>query len=81
VQAAGDGQRGLHLGLIRPFDVLLLDRRLPVVEGMDLLTGLRFGGVTTPVLMLSALAQPSDRVAGLDAGAEDYLDKPFDIER
>ena len=80
VEAAADGQRGLHLGLTRTFDLLLLDRRLPVVEGIDLLTGLRSRGVTTPVLMLSALAQPADRVAGLDAGAEDYLGKPFDID-
>jgi two-component system, OmpR family, response regulator QseB len=80
VEAAADGQRGLHLGLTRAFDVLLLDRRLPVVDGMDLLTGLRSRGMTTPVLMLSALTQPDDRVAGLDAGAEDYLGKPFDID-
>jgi len=80
VEAAADGQRGLHLGLTQTFDVLLLDRRLPVVEGLDLLAGLRARGVTTPVLMLSAIAQPADRVAGLDAGAEDYLGKPFDID-
>jgi two-component system response regulator QseB len=80
VESAADGQRGLHLGLTRTFDVLLLDRRLPVVDGMELLTGLRSHGVTTPVLMLSALAQPAERVAGLDAGAEDYLGKPFDID-
>jgi len=80
VQAAADGQRGLHLGLTQTFDVLLLDRRLPVVEGIDLLAGLRARGVTTPVLMLSAIAQPADRVAGLDAGAEDYLGKPFDVD-
>jgi two-component system response regulator QseB len=59
VQAAADGQRGLHLGLTQTFDVLLLDRRLPVVEGLDLLAGLRARGVTTPVLMLSAIAQPA----------------------
>jgi two-component system response regulator QseB len=80
VEAAADGQRGLHLGLTQTFDVLLLDRRLPVVEGLDLLAGLRSRGVTTPVLMLSAIAQPADRVAGLDAGAEDYLGKPFDVD-
>jgi two-component system response regulator QseB len=80
VAAAADGQRGLHLGLTQTFDVLLLDRRLPVVEGIDLLAGLRARGVTTPVLMLSAIAQPADRVAGLDAGAEDYLGKPFDVD-
>ncbi len=80
VADAADGQRGLHLGLTQDFDVLLLDRRLPVVEGMDVLTALRARGVTTPVLMLSAMAQPGDRVAGLDAGAEDYLGKPFDVD-
>ena len=80
VEAAADGQRGLHLGLTQTFDVLVLDRRLPVVEGLDLLAGLRARGVTTPVLMLSAIAQPADRVAGLDAGAEDYLGKPFDVD-
>jgi two-component system, OmpR family, response regulator QseB len=80
VEPAADGQRGLHLGLTQQFDVLLLDRRLPVVEGLDLLAGLRSRGVTTPALVLSAIAQPADRVAGLDAGAEDYLGKPFDVE-
>ncbi len=80
VEAASDGQRGLHLGLTREFDVVLLDRRLPVVEGLDLLAGLRTRGVTTPVLVLSAMAHPADRVAGLDAGAEDYLGKPFDVD-
>lgn len=80
VEAAADGQRGLHLGLTQHFDVLLLDRRLPVVEGLDLLAGLRSRGVTTPALVLSAIAQPADRVAGLDAGAEDYLGKPFDVD-
>jgi two-component system response regulator QseB len=80
VKAAADGQRGLHLGLTQNFDVLLLDRRLPVVGGMDLLAGLRSRGVTTPVLMLSAIAQAADRVEGLDAGAEDYLGKPFDVD-
>lgn len=80
VEAASDGQRGLHLGLTQSFDVLLLDRRLPVVDGVDLVSNLRARGVTTPVLMLSAMAQPSDRVSGLDAGAEDYLGKPFDVD-
>ena len=80
VEVAADGHRGLHLGLTRRYDVLLLDRRLPAIDGLDLLGRLRGRGVTTPVLILSALANPSDRVAGLDAGAEDYLGKPFDID-
>lgn len=79
VESASDGQRGLHLGLTRSYDVLLLDRRLPVVDGVELVGKLRGRGVTTPVLILSALAHPADRVHGLDAGAEDYLGKPFDV--
>jgi two-component system, OmpR family, response regulator QseB len=80
VDTATDGQRGLHLGMTRRYDVLVLDRGLPVVHGLDLLGGLRRHGVATPALVLSALGTPADRVAGLDAGAEDYLGKPFDID-
>jgi two-component system response regulator QseB len=80
VDLATDGQRGLHLGLTRTYDVLLLDRRLPAIEGLDLLAKLRASGVLTPTLVLSALANPADRVDGLDAGAEDYLGKPFDVQ-
>ena len=80
VDVAGDGQRGLHLGLTRSYDVVVLDRGLPALEGLDLLGRLRSRGVTTPVLVLSAQALPRDRVEGLDAGAEDYLGKPFDID-
>jgi len=79
VTAAPDGQRGLHLGLTRAFDVLVLDRGLPGVEGLDLLSRLRGRGVLTPALVLSARSSVTDRVAGLDAGAEDYLGKPFDV--
>ena len=80
VSLAADGQRGLHLGLTEDFDVLVLDRGLPVVDGLDVLTKLRTSGVLTPVLMLSALGNAADRVEGLDRGAEDYLAKPFDID-
>ena len=80
VDVAGDGQRGLHLGLTRDYDVIVLDRGLPVRDGLDLLARLRSRGVTTPTLVLSALGTPADRVAGLDAGAEDYLGKPFDLD-
>lgn len=80
VDTAYDGQRGLHLGLTGDYDVLVLDRGLPAVEGLDLLGRLRAQGVLTPVLVLSALANPRDRVEGLDAGAEDYLGKPFDVD-
>lgn len=80
VDEAADGQRGLHLALARTYDVITLDRRLPALDGLDLLTRLRRRGVTTPVLVLSALGNPAHRVEGLDAGAEDYLAKPFDID-
>jgi two-component system response regulator QseB len=80
VDTATDGQRALHLGLTRRYDVLLLDRGLPALDGLDVLGRLRRGGMTTPALVLSALGTPADRVAGLDAGAEDYLGKPFDID-
>jgi two-component system response regulator QseB len=79
VSVAYDGQRALHLGLTRSFDLLVLDRGLPAIEGLDLLSRLRAKGVTSPVLVLSARATAEDRVEGLDAGAEDYLTKPFDL--
>ena len=80
VTHAPDGQRGLHLGLTWSFAVLVIDPGLPAVEGLDLITRLRSKGVGTPALVLSARASPADRVDGLDAGAEDYLTKPFDVD-
>lgn len=80
VDVAADGQRGLHYGLTRTYDVVVLDRGLPAIEGLDLLARWRSRGMTAPVLVLSALGNPADRVAGLDAGAEDYLAKPFHLE-
>jgi len=79
VVAAADGQRGLHLGLTTPFDVMVIDRGLPAIEGLDLIGRLRAQGVTTPMLVLSARGMTADRVDGLDAGAEDYLAKPFEV--
>lgn len=79
VTIAGDGQRGLHLALTERFDVLVVDRGLPAVEGLDLITRLRSSGITTPILVLSARGTTEDRVDGLDAGAEDYLPKPFEL--
>ena len=77
---ARDGQAGLHLGSEPRYDVIVLDRGLPAIEGLDLLGRLRSRGVVIPVLVLSALGLARDRVDGLDAGAEDYLGKPFDID-
>ncbi|MCO5969828.1 response regulator transcription factor [Actinoallomurus soli] len=80
VELARDGQRGLHLGLSRPYDAMIIDRGLPALDGLDLLVRLRRRAVVTPVLVLTALGAVADRVAGLDAGAEDYLVKPFEID-
>lgn len=80
VTTARDGQSALHLGLTRPFDAMILDRGLPAIEGLDLLSRLRGAGRDAPALILSARALTADRVEGLDAGAEDYLAKPFDLE-
>ncbi len=80
VVVARDGQRALHCGLSQPFDLFLMDRGLPAIDGLDVLGRLRSRGVTTPALILSALGNPADRVEGLDRGAEDYLGKPFDVD-
>src|SRR4051795_9491728 len=80
VDRAPDGQRGLHLGLTRPYDVLVIDRLLPALDGLDVLTRLRSRAVAARALMLTALGTVDDRIAGLDAGADDYLVKPFDLD-
>ncbi|MDT4989044.1 MAG: two-component system, OmpR family, response regulator QseB [Micromonosporaceae bacterium] len=80
VDHAPDGQAGLHLGLARGYQVMVLDRRLPAIEGVDLLRRLRGRGVTAGVLMLTARATVGDRVEGLNGGADDYLVKPFEVD-
>ncbi|MBU6533988.1 response regulator transcription factor [Streptomyces sp. A108] len=80
VDVATDGQRGLHLGLTRQYDVLVVDRRLPVLDGLDVLARLRSRAVRTPVMLLTAMGTVHDRVDGLDAGADDYLVKPFELD-
>jgi two-component system response regulator QseB len=79
VTRAGDGHTGLHIALTQPFEAMIIDRGLPAVEGLDLIARLRSRGVSTPILVLSALSRTEDRVDGLDAGAEDYLAKPFEL--
>jgi two-component system, OmpR family, response regulator QseB len=80
VDVASDGQQGLHLALGRTHRVLVVDRGLPGVDGLDLVSRLRRVGVTARILVLTALGEVADRVAGLDAGADDYLAKPFEID-
>ena len=77
VDAAADGGDGLFLAQQQPYDVVILDLMLPGLGGLDVLRRLRAAGDTTPVLVLTAKDALPDRVAGLDAGADDYLVKPF----
>ncbi len=77
VDVAPDGVSAAALARGGPYDVIVLDRMLPDIDGLTLLRLLRTKGVATPVLMLTALGTIDDRVDGLDAGADDYLPKPF----
>lgn len=78
VQAVPDVQSGLHAALTGSHAVMVVDRRLPDGDGVDLITRLRRQGLATPVLVLTAHGTVRDRVEGLDGGADDYLVKPFD---
>src|ERR1700755_2394397 len=74
---AAAGREGLLLAAGEPYDVIVLDRMLPQVDGLAILRTIRASGVKTPVLLLTALGGIDDRVEGLEAGADDYLVKPF----
>lgn len=74
---ATDGLDGYALAREGDYDVLIVDRMLPKLDGLSLIRSLREQGVTTPVLILSALGQVDDRVKGLRAGGDDYLPKPY----
>lgn len=80
VDYAHDGEDGLHFALQNAYDLILLDRMLPGLDGVGVVSRLRREGIHTPVLMITALDGVSDRVDGLDAGADDYLAKPFATE-
>ncbi len=77
--ACHDGEDGLYYLEQGIYDVCLLDRMLPGLDGLSLLYSARAKGIATPVLMLTAMGRIGDRVDGLDAGADDYLTKPFDM--
>jgi two-component system OmpR family response regulator len=79
VDDAASGGAGLALALEKDFDCVVLDRMLPGLDGLELLRQLRARGKRTPVLMLTARGDTPDRVRGLEAGADDYLPKPFDL--
>jgi DNA-binding response OmpR family regulator len=80
VDASGDGVEGLNRARSVEYDVIILDLGLPGLDGMDLLKQLREGGSETHVLVLTARDSVEDRVAGLRAGADDYLTKPFSFD-
>ncbi len=77
VTHAVDGELGLQLAQGSHYDVMVVDRMLPGLDGVSLVQELRAGGDDTPILILSALGEVDDRVGGLQAGADDYLVKPF----
>ncbi len=78
--AVFEGDEGLHLAMSVPYDAIVLDRMLPGIDGLDIVRNLRQQGITTPILLLTARDSISDRVDGLNAGADDYLVKPFATE-
>ena len=80
VDLARDGEEGQFLGETEPYDAVVLDLGLPKVDGVSVLERWRRAGLATPVLILTARGAWSDKVAGFDAGADDYLTKPFHTE-
>ena len=80
VDVASDGEEGLGMALDRVHDLIILDILLPKMDGLRILQELRREKVTTPVLLLTVRATIEDKVLGLDAGADDYLTKPFAFE-
>ena len=80
VDSANDGEEGYFLGDTEPYDVVVLDIGLPKMDGISILEQWRRAGRKTPVIILTARDRWSDKVAGMDAGADDYLAKPFHME-
>ena len=80
VDHAADGEEAQFLGETEPYDAVILDLGLPKVDGVSVLERWRRGSVATPVLILTARGAWSEKVAGFDAGADDYLTKPFHTE-
>lgn len=77
LDVANDGESGLYQSSINDYDLIILDVLLPQIDGYEVCRELRARGTTTPILMLTARATIDDRLTGFDAGADDYLTKPF----
>jgi two-component system OmpR family response regulator len=80
VEQAFDGEAGREVALKGGFDVLILDRMLPKLDGLEIVKGVRAAGSAVPILILSALDEVDERVQGLRAGGDDYLAKPYHLE-
>ena len=80
VELYDDGEQGLAAALGDEYDVIILDRMLPSIGGLEICRRIREAKIKTPIIMLTAKSQIRDRVEGLDAGADDYLIKPFSFE-
>ncbi len=80
VEKAGDGAMALQSAVSRQFDLVILDRNLPALDGLSVLKAMRATGNRTPVIILSALAHVDERIKGLQAGGDDYMIKPFELE-
>jgi len=79
VDVAHDGEEGLYMVENFPSDVVILDIMLPVLDGISILSSMRKKGIKTPVLLLTAKDTITDKIKGLDSGADDYLTKPFEF--
>lgn len=80
VDTCASGEDSLYYVSRQMYDLIILDRMLPGLDGLSILQSMRKKGITTPVIMVTALVGINDRIDGLDAGADDYLTKPFSIE-
>ncbi|HEV3274138.1 MAG TPA: response regulator transcription factor [Candidatus Dormibacteraeota bacterium] len=80
VDVAARGDEALALLLLNSYAAAVVDWRMPVMDGIDVVTAIRSRSMSTPVLMLTARDTPSDRIHGLDAGCDDYMVKPFDFQ-
>lgn len=80
VEVVGDGLEAMERLRFYKYDVIILDWVLPGMQGVDVCKNFRTNGGTTPILMLTSRKQTQDKIAGLDAGADDYITKPFDVQ-